>query len=268
MKRFFILLPTLLFAAVAFAAPEPRLEGFAEFKVELPRELRLMAGRGELSPVRHALVTIAAPAEMDMASDVPVLVISATSDPQYNSSRRLLATYADTALEAGWVLVAADPAEKVGVEQDDVALRLALNTAALAVMRRQWPPAGRARLAFGGFSGGAKYSGWLAAAFASQGRAIAGIYLAGINSDTVISAAGHFKVLDADFKHVPIFLQYGDSDTVATPADHRQVGKELTRAGFSNVRSEGFPGGHEINPIPLRKALDWFREVAGLPAVK
>lgn len=267
MKRSFILLPILLLASVAYAAPGPALAGLTEFKVELPRELRLMAGRGHLSPVRHALVTIAAPANMEMASGAPVLVISATSDPPFNSSRRLLAAYAETALEAGWVLVAADPAEEIDVEQDDVAMRLALNTAALAVLRR-WPSAGRGGLAFGGFSGGAKYSGWLAAAFSNQGSAVVGIYLAGINSDTVISAAEHFKVLNADFKRIPIFLQYGDDDTVATPADHRQVRKELMRAGFGNVRIEGFRGAHEINPAPLRKALDWFREAAGLSAVK
>lgn len=268
MKRFPVLLPALLLASVAFAAPDPGPDGFAEFRVELPRELRLMAGRGELSPVKHALVTIAAPADMDSASELAVLVVSATSDPRYNSSRRLLTAYAETGRKAGWVLVAADPMEEVAVEKDDVSLRLALNTAALAVLRRQWPLAGNARLAFGGFSGGAKYSGWLAAAFASQGRTVAGIYLAGINSDTVVPAAEQFKLLNPGFQRTPIFLQSGDNDAVATPADHRKIQGELTRAGFTNVRVESFPGTHQVNPDPLRKALDWFREVAALPAMK
>src|ERR1700675_1363811 len=71
MKRFFVLLPLLFLASVAFAAPGLKPGGFAEFNVELPRDLRLVAGRGQLSPVAHALVTIAAPANLDMAREWP-----------------------------------------------------------------------------------------------------------------------------------------------------------------------------------------------------
>ena len=110
MKRFFALQQLLLLSSVAFATPGEKPGSLAEFKVELPRELRLMAGRGQLSPLRHALVTIAA------------------------------------------------------------------------------------------------------------------------------------------------------------PADHRGIHDALTRAGFHHVRIEGFPGAHEVEPAPLGKALDWFREVAALPA--
>jgi len=231
--------------------------------VELPTELRKLAGRGNLSPVTHALVTTAFPADLNR---VPILIISATSGAGYQSSRRLLHAYADTALAAGWALVAADPVEEIPVEQDDVPMRLALNTAALAVLARQWPEAGRAPLAFGGFSGGAKYSGWLAAAFASQGRAVVGIYLAGINEATLVDAAKQFNVLNAAFRRIPVFLQAGARDDVATSSDHQAVASELRRAGFKNVRIEYFSGGHEIEPRPMRAALDWFREFATLPS--
>jgi predicted esterase len=145
-------------------------------------------------------------------------------------------------------------------------LRLALNTAALAVLELKWPLAGKAPLAFGGFSGGAKHSGWLAAAFASQGRTVAGIYLAGINTESVVSAAKHFKIFNSDFKRIPVFLQYGDNDLVATPGDHRNIYDELTRVGFRNVRIEKFRGEHDIYPALLGDALDWFREFSALPA--
>ena len=265
MRRFLALLPMLFLGTATFAAPGLKPGGVAEFNAELPRALRLMAGPGQLSPVEHALITIAAPANFEMSHDWPVMVISATSDPGYNSSRRLLAAYADTALKAGWILVAVDPMEAVAVDNDNVSLRLALNTTALAGLELQWPSAGKARLAFGGFSGGAKYTGWLAAAFASQGRNVAGIYLAGIDTDAVVPAARHFNVLNPDFKRVPIFLQYGDSDDVATPTEHWSVYDELKRAGFKNLRIEKFRGTHEVHPAPLRKALDWFRELAAVP---
>jgi len=240
--------------------------GLSEFKVELTPELRQLAGRGTLSPVTHALVTIAVPANFDMAGSWPVMVISATSDPKYNSSRQLLGVYADTALADGWILVAADPEEDISVEQDDVTLRYVLNTAALAVLELQWPGAGRAPLAFGGFSGGSKYSGWLAAAFASQNRAIMGVYLAGINQNTLVSGAHQFKVLSEAFRGIPVFLQSGEKDEVSTPSDHRGVRDELRRAGFRNIRIEYFRGGHVVDAQLLGTALEWFREIAAQPA--
>ena len=203
------MLAVLLAASAAFAAPGLKPGAVNEFSVELPMELRKLAGRGQVSPVTHALVAIAVPANIDMAHEWPVLVVSATSDPQFHSSRKLMSAYAETALAAGWIVVAADPAEEVAAEQDDVPLRLALVKAALAALALQWPGSDKAPLAFGGFSGGAKYSGWLAAAFASEGRNVIGIYLAGINQDTLVAAAEQFHVLDAKFKNVPVFLQSG-----------------------------------------------------------
>jgi predicted esterase len=188
------------------------------------------------------------------------MVVCATTDPGYNSSRGLLAQYVATGLERGWILVAADPAEKVA--DDDGVLRYALDLAALATLELQWPKASNAALAFGGFSGGAKCAGWLAAAFASQGRRVIGIYLAGINEDTVVPAARNFNLLNENYKRVPIFLQSGEEDQIATPGDHAAVRDRLRRAGFRNVRIEYFRGPHTVDPVPLRAALDWFRELS------
>jgi predicted esterase len=262
MNLLFALLPALFVASAALAAPGLTVGGLTEFQVELPREFREFAGRGQLSPVTHALVTIAAPANFDMARDWPVMVISATSDPQYNSSRLLLRAYAGTALTAGWILVAADPAEEVSVAQDGVPLRYALNKAALAALGLQWPRAAKLPLAFGGFSGGAKYTGWLAAAFANDGRSVMGIYVAGINEDTIVPAAQLYKVLSDAYRRIPVFLQSGEKDEISTKADHLKVYDELKRAGFRNIRIEYFPGLHDIDPKSLGTALDWFRELA------
>ena len=139
-------------------------------------------------------------------------------------------------------------------------MRLALANVALAVLARQWAGAGAAPLAFGGFSGGAKYSGWLAASFASQGRNVIGIYQAGISSDTLLDAAQQLNVMNDKFRRVPVFLQSGDADTIATPEDHRKIAADLKRAGFRNVRVELFSGAHDIDARPFRTALEWFRQ--------
>ncbi|MEO8345997.1 MAG: hypothetical protein ABI607_09900 [Betaproteobacteria bacterium] len=265
-SRLLLLFLATFFTTTSLAAEGLKPGGVSEFKIELPIVLRTMAGRGKLSPLTHALITIGAPANIDMAHEWPILVISATSDPEYNSSRRLLAAYAQTAVDAGWIVVAVDPATPISVEQDDVPMRLALNTAALAVLAKQWPGAGKAPLAFGGFSGGAKYSGWLAAAFAGQGRTIIGIYVAGINQETLVAAATQFNVLNSAFKRIPVFVQAGNADQVSTPADHQDVITDLKRAGFKNIRLEVTQGGHDVDPAPLRAALEWFRQFASVPA--
>ncbi len=77
-----------------------------------------------------------------------------------------------------------------------------------------------------------------------------------------MAAAREFNVMNAEFRRVPIMLQYGDHDVVATPADHWRIYDELKRAGFRNLRVEAVRGTHEVDPTPLRKALDWFRESA------
>ena len=82
----------------------------------------------------------------------------------------------------------------------------------------------------------------------------------------MVAAAEQFQVLDAKFKNIPIFLQSGEKDEVATPADHRAVYAELRRAGFRRVRLEYFPGAHEIDPTQLGVALDAFRATANQPS--
>lgn len=230
----------------------------SELEVELPQELRRMAGGGTASTVTHALVTIAIPDALAADVGAPVLVVSATSEAGHRSSRKLLGAYSKAGLERGWVLVAADPGEPLARDRDTSQLRLALNNAALAALRKVRPAAANAPLAFAGFSGGAKYSGWLAAAFARQGRKVIGLYQAGINEDTLSEAARHFDILDAHFRRTPVFLQSGAKDPVATPEDHRKVAASLARSGFGHVRIETSPGGHEVDAWSLREALEWF----------
>lgn len=232
--------------------------GVREVKVQLPEELRKIAGRGEISPVTHALVEIAVPPGFRAAGTAPVLVVNATSDRPYHSSRELMREYAPVAAKHGWLVVAADPSPGVALIDDHASLRMALAIAALAVLRQQWPAEAKAPLAFGGFSGGSKYTGWLAAGFVARGRNVIGVYLSGCNENALLDAAKRFEVLDANFRRIPVFLQSGVNDRTSTPDDHRRIVKELGRAGFERVRLVTAPGGHETAPSILGEALEWF----------
>ncbi|HJV70974.1 hypothetical protein [Ideonella sp.] len=231
----------------------------ARFAVELPGALRQFAGAAS---VQRALVDVALPARFDAARSWPVLLVNATSDPGHQSSRALAQAYRSAATAAGWVVIAADPEPAVSQEDDRLTLRFALASAALAALQLHWPQADRAPLALAGFSGGAKYSGWLAALLARQGRRVVGVYLAGINEEPLEAAARQLGVFDDRFRRVPVFLQGGLKDRVATPARHRRLQAELLGAGFTQVRLEFAEGGHEIDAEPLSRALAWFAEMA------
>ena len=239
------------------ADPSP---GIREIQVQLPEELRRMAGRGEVSPVTHALVAIATPPGFAAQTAAPVLVVNATSDRPWNSSRDLMKAYAPIATARGWIVVAADPLPPVALADDHASLRMSLAIAALAILGKQWPAEAKAPLAFGGFSGGSKYTGWLSAGFVARGRQVGGVYLSGCNENALLEAARSFDVLDARFRRIPVFLQSGTDDKVATPDDHRRIARELERAGFQDVQVKPMPGGHEVSPAGLGEALDWFAQ--------
>lgn len=235
----------------------------AEFRVELPPALRRIAGGGPESPVKAARVALALPPGFAADRPWPVMIVSATAAPRsHASSVRLLHLYARPAAAAGWVLLAADPEADLTPDEDTHALRFALAQAALLAVATRWSDVQRAPIAFGGFSGGAKRSGVLAALFASQGRRPIGVFQAGINEETVALLAKSVQVLDASYRRTPVFLLAGTQDEIASVEAHESVRRALRRAGFTRVRLETFNGPHAVNAPPLQEALQWFSELA------
>ena len=230
-----------------------------EQRVGLSAEWRQLAGRGgSPTKVEQAVISVVLPPGFDAGREWPVLIVNATSDRGYSSSRALMQAYRAAAGAAGWVIVAADPDPAVSQDDDLLQLRYVLGHAALAAVKPMWKGADQPRIAFAGFSGGAKYAGWLAALFRSRGAQVAGVYMAGVNTNALGEAAKQFGVLDDAMRAVPVFLQGGLKDRVATPAQHRGIEDDLRTAGFKRVRLEFVPGGHAVDATPLQEALAWF----------
>ncbi len=266
----------LLLAALALARPAGAFEvtrgGTTEYSVGLTPALRELAGAGGHSgkpaPVRNALCAVAVPADFDPAKPWPVLVVSSTSDARYNSSRRLMARFTAPALAAGWVVVAADPDRPAAEGDDTNGLRYALIKAALAGLQLQWPGFPQWPVAFGGFSGGAKRSAWMAAMFTLDGHQPVGVFQGGCNEDAMADALTTYRPDQRAFRNIPVFLSSGDQDPIATPEQQRDVSLDLTQQGFRHVRLERYAGRHEVNAAHITAALQWFTQLAAAPAKK
>ena len=233
-----------------------------EFTAPLSEQLRRVAGGGPLSRFEVALAAVAVPKDFTPDRTWPVLIVSSTSDLGYNSSRALLRQFAAPALRAGWIVVAADPPAEVAVKDDTNALRYALVAAALARLHGPWPRLARWPRAFGGFSGGAKRSAWLAALSAREGYQPLGVFQAGCNQPVMIDALDGYRPGRDRFLATPVFLSSGTDDRIATPGAMRDVAADLRAAGFGHVRLESFSGRHQVNPDHLEQALRWFIAVA------
>jgi predicted esterase len=197
-----------------------------------------------------------------------VLVVSSTSDAKYNSSRRLMTRFTAPALAAGWVVVAADPDQPAAEGDDTNGLRYALIKAALAGLQLQWPGSARWPVAYGGFSGGAKRSAWMAAMSALDGRTPVGVFQGGCNEDAMADALTTYRPDKRLFRDIPVFLSSGDQDPIATPEQQRDVSVDLTQEGFRHVRLESYAGRHEVNAAHITAALQWFAQLSVPPAKK
>src|SRR5262245_14368568 len=121
-----VLLTATTAARRAAALPPLKADGLFEFSVEIPADVQGLVGG-----VRAAKVAMATPTAFDPAQPWRVVIINATSDVGYQSSRALMTAYRSAAASAGWVALAADPDTEVAQRDDSLSLRYALARVAL-----------------------------------------------------------------------------------------------------------------------------------------
>jgi hypothetical protein len=227
-------------------------------KVTVPDEWRRMAGGGKRGAAKGAMIAYATPPGFDPGRVWPILIVSATSDPGYNSSVAHLEDFLPASRSAGWVLLAADPLVAAPPPLDTNERRYAHARAALEHLRSIWPGSEKWPIALGGYSGGAKRSGWLAALFARDGRMPIGIFQGGCNAATVVESVNIYSPPRGPFRSVPVYLSSGEADGISTPGHHRQVATALHADGFGHVRLAHHAGGHRLHLPHVEEALAWF----------
>ena len=198
------------------------------------------------------------PNNFDPAHQWPILIVTSTTDLGRTSIMDAPA-YRDAATKEGWVVLATDAT--IRPREDSLRWRLSILTAALQMIRNEWPQSAGWPVAFAGFSGGAKRSGILAATLAgNRNLRICGMFLAGINSDRVTAAYQDYHP-PAEFLNTPVWISSGNADQIATAGAEENVYYSLKRTGFKQVRLERFFGGHGLKRAEIQRALRWFREL-------
>lgn len=204
----------------------------------------------------HALATLAVPPGFTSGKSWPVLVCISTSDFKRQNRNDLADFYRETAFAEGWVLLAGDGPEPA--RHDTSGWRAGTTLAALDALHRSFPASQNWRVAVAGFSGGAKRAGTIAPLLAVAGCRVTGIFLTGINEDRLADSYRKFQP-GSGFLRTPIFVSSGQADRIAPPDAQRSVVAATQRAGFTQVRHEFFPEGHNVKRAHLRAALRWFR---------
>jgi hypothetical protein len=225
----------------------------SNFEVPLSAKERAEAMRNGNAPVTTAKILLGVPNGFDPTRIYPVLVISATVN--YPSSS-LFPRYQREAMDAGWVIMAADGPEKP--KDDHNGWRWAMISAGMTAIEGNWPAAKNWPVACGGFSGGAKRSGYMAGRFANTQHKVIGMLMGGCNEDMATMSLHEDHPPFGAFVNIPIYLSSGTNDRIATPEAHKEVMRSMKASGFHNIRLETYAGAHDPYSPHTMEALNWF----------
>ncbi len=200
---------------------------------------------------------ISIPPRFDPKRSWPLLIVNGTAG---QSSVDHLGLYVKAAGQAGWVAIAADSARLPKESDDSNALRWALVSSALEYLQAQWPAAKNWPVACGGFSGGAKRSGFFGALMCRKGYHLIGMWMGGCNEDMASWGMNLYGPSTAVFTRTPIFLSSGKDDKTATPKQVQDVMKSMKIKGFHKVQLDSYAGKHDPSDAQIKAGLDWFVE--------
>ena len=221
-----------------------------------PLQQRYVAEGGNAVPP-HAVAVIAVPAGFDPQKTWPVLVVFSTSDQKIQNRDDLERIYRPMALAEGWVIIAGDGPQPA--KQDSSGWRIGMTMAALDAMHRSFPGSQKWPIACAGFSGGAKRTGLMSPLLAVAGYRIAGLFITGLNDDTLTQGYQKYNP-GAGFLGTKIFFSMGTRDTTSPLPQQNSVRAAMQRTGFTNIRHETFVGRHAVKRTHVTAALRWFRQ--------
>ncbi|MGB6221680.1 hypothetical protein [Haloferula sp.] len=162
----------------------------------------------------------------------------------------------------GWIVISADtehgnPRESTVAEcKGDKEFHLQV----IEEMTKVWPGFKTWKHACGGHSSGAKGTFFRIAQLLKADANVVGGYFSGCNQSMAALAQEETGVRKSAFKGVKGYQSTGDKDNLVDENHIESVGDEMKSAGFREIRSKTFPGGHTTSPEQQAEALDWFLE--------
>ena len=168
--------------------------------------------------------------------------------------------YANTAVSAGWLVIAADtdlgnPRGEDNIKEDGA--DQAVHQQAIDTLVATWPGFKSWNFACCGFSGGAKATFFRVGQLLATNLNVAGMYLGGCNQDMTEAAREEVRFSKSKLRKVRVFISNGKSDTISTVA-HAEAIEKTIHSNFGETQLHLYEGGHGIDQGEFKKALDWF----------
>lgn len=235
------------------------------FKASLSSELQKLADKGfeagesknpEVKQCRLALIT---PERFDAdAKTWPVAIIQNGSGDDEGSSIKHMDAYAAALVNAGWLVLAADPEPKAN--DDTHAVRWAALAAALESMGLEWPASKEWPVAVFAYSGGVWHGSAMAAKLIAEKRDLRGIWFGACKEDALTPNGETHKVMPK-LQKTRLFFSNAQDDGLVTQKEIQDRAESLRKAGFKNSRFENAEsGGHKPAADHLKAAAAWFME--------
>lgn len=242
---------------ILVAGTEIPLETKTTFRAPLPPDaIKELTKAG--NPATETVVGLWLPSDFDPRKEWNILLVSATAD---SSSIGHMDSYLASAKSStGWIVMAAD-GPSAPPKGDTTQWRWHMARAGLLALEAVWPAARAWPVATGGFSGGAKRSGYLGALLCADSRDVIGMYMGGCNEDMATAGLKEYRPDRLTFRKVPVYLSTGDKDATATVQSANKVRLSLEGTGFREVRMETYKGAHDPNTPQITEALNWFKEI-------
>lgn len=213
------------------------------------------------TPLSILKMAVAIPPNFDPTQPQKVLIPSASTTGSGLSIPEMDAHYTKEALADGWMLMSADSPDGKP-KNDNIAFREEMLRVVLASLVAAFPQAKTDwKIATAGFSGGAGYASHQAVLLTCDNWKVIGMLL--MNGGYSPARWENFMRGSTARAHfVPVFISSGEQDGICTPAISKSGIEETKRGGYQRVRTEWWPGQHEVSQEHVRMALEWFDALA------
>lgn len=213
---------------------------------------------GKTHDIENVRILLGVPKDFDPAKGCPIFVQWTSTNAKSNVAGGK--PYWPTCAKKGWMLVSVEGAPDPKSTWSN-AVFLAGIKEFMEQLHRKYKGSENWPVATGGFSGGAKICQWMGGLMNGiQGVNVTGYWLGGCNEARFDYAEMDLNVRKKAYQGAKVFISSGTTDNLVQPNHRSTVKNSCDAAGFKQVRSETYAGGHSINFTHLEQAFDWFVE--------